>query len=65
MKSLFAFDIDGTLYNSEKKILEHTKEALHALQKDGHIVMIATGRSESQAAPIIKELNLDSYITCK
>lgn len=64
MKSLFAFDIDGTLYNSEKKILEHTKEALHTLQKEGHIVMIATGRSESQAAPIIKELNLDSYITC-
>lgn len=61
---LFAFDIDGTLFNDKKEILPSTKEALSSLQKNGHFVMIATGRSLKQARPIIDELKLTSYLLC-
>lgn len=63
-KSLFAFDIDGTLLNTKKDILPSTKEAIAILQKHGHFTMIATGRSLKKAQPIIDDLNLTSYILC-
>lgn len=63
-KKLIAFDIDGTLLNSNRQPLESTIKALDLLRKDGHIVTIATGRSYFLAENVIKQLNFDNYILC-
>lgn len=57
-KKLFAFDIDGTLLNDEKKILHSTKIAINSLINKGHIVCLATGRIPIQTIDIIRELGL-------
>lgn len=44
MYKLIAFDIDGTLVNSEKKVTPATKEALHKLHNAGIHVVISSGR---------------------
>ena len=43
-KKLIFFDIDGTLYNSDKKVPAKAQEAILKLKDEGHIVAIATGR---------------------
>ena len=48
---LFAFDIDGTLLDSNKQALDSTREALEKLRKAGHLVTIVTrGRSRIPCA---------------
>ncbi|WP_267624010.1 HAD family hydrolase, partial [Enterococcus faecium] len=37
-RKLFAFDIDGTLLDSNKQALDSTREALEKLRKAGHLV---------------------------
>lgn len=63
-RKFFAFDIDGTLLDSNKKPLSSTIEALATLRKAGHFVTIATGRSRFHAQEIIRVLNFDNYILC-
>ena len=41
---MVAFDLDGTLLNSEKKISEVTKKALEQAIEQGIVVLPATGR---------------------
>ncbi len=59
MKTLFLFDVDGTLYdNSQNKIHESTLKALDALSSNpNYIIGLATGRSPVQlevVKPILK-----------
>ncbi|KAF1304452.1 HAD family hydrolase [Enterococcus saccharolyticus] len=63
-RKLFAFDIDGTLLDSNKQALPSTKKALAKLREAGHIVMIATGRSRYLANTVIQELGFDHYVLC-
>lgn len=63
-KKLFAFDIDGTLLNSQLKPLESTRLAIEKLREQGHYVTIATGRSRVLAKPIIENLGFENYILC-
>lgn len=44
-KKIIFFDIDGTLYDHDKKIPESTKRAVHLLKEKGHHLFIASGRS--------------------
>ena len=45
-KKYFFFDIDGTLTdNRTHKIVPSAEKTLHALEKNGHFVAIATGRA--------------------
>lgn len=37
-------DIDGTILNSDKEIPQSTKEAIQEAKRQGHHVIIATGR---------------------
>lgn len=63
-RKLFAFDIDGTLLNSEKCPLESSIEALRKLRQQGHLVTLATGRSRFLAQDVIRELDFSNYILC-
>ncbi|MFV0560677.1 MAG: HAD family hydrolase [Enterococcus sp.] len=63
-RKLIAFDIDGTLLDTNKRPLESTMDALEELRKAGHLVTIATGRSRFHAEPVIKELEFTNYILC-
>jgi Cof subfamily protein (haloacid dehalogenase superfamily) len=62
-KSIIFFDIDGTLLNHEKQLPTSTKNAIRALQGQGHEVAIATGRAPFMYEEIRKELEIDTYIS--
>lgn len=63
-RKLIAFDIDGTLLDSNKQPLESTLEALRQLRQAGHFVTLATGRSRFLAREVIRELAFENYILC-
>lgn len=44
MYKLFAFDIDGTLVNSDKQVMARTKQAMARLHEEGKYVVISSGR---------------------
>lgn len=57
------FDIDGTLYNHNKKLPESAKLALEQLKKNGVFVAIATGRAPFMFKNLREELDIDSYVS--
>lgn len=61
MKKLIAVDVDGTLINDEHKITERTKKALIEAQKQGHKVVIVSGRSPQGVVDYARELEMDVY----
>lgn len=63
-RKLFAFDIDGTLLDSQKQPLDSTIEALQALRRQGHLVTVATGRSRFHAQEVLYDLEFNNYILC-
>ncbi len=46
-QKLIALDLDGTTLNNQSLLSVRTKNVLARLQKDNHLVMIATGRPET------------------
>lgn len=56
---LVAIDLDGTLLNKDKIILERTKKALIEASKRGVYVVLASGRPIKGMLRLIKELELD------
>ena len=60
-QKILVLDIDGTLTNSQKEITPKTKEALLEIQKQGHIVMLASGRPTPGMLRYAKELELAAY----
>ena len=63
MKKLLFFDVDGTLYNSEKKLPASTKEAMFQARANGHELAIATGRAPFMIQQLLDELEIDTYVT--
>ncbi|MFC7685573.1 Cof-type HAD-IIB family hydrolase [Ureibacillus sp. GCM10028918] len=63
MTSIIFFDVDGTLYNSEKKIPDSAKKAIEAARNNGYEIAIATGRAPFMIQSILKELEIDTYVT--
>lgn len=61
MRKVLVLDLDGTLTNNEKKITPKTKEAVMRMQREGHIVVLASGRPTLGTIPIAKELELGRY----
>ncbi|MEC9475655.1 MAG: HAD family hydrolase [Planctomycetota bacterium] len=51
-------DLDGTLLQDSGKILPRTRDALRRISGQGIHVMIATGRSEQSAKPVIEDLGI-------
>ena len=63
MEKILFFDVDGTLYNSEKRLPTSTKEALFSARRNGYEIAIATGRAPFMIKSILEELEIDTYIT--
>lgn len=61
MVKLILVDIDGTLVNDDKKILNRTKKALIECQERGIKVVIASGRSPNGISNYAQELDLAKY----
>ncbi len=59
---LIALDLDGTLLSDEKTISNRTKQTIAKVKKNGHIVVIATGRPFRASVQYYKELSLNTPI---
>lgn len=59
-QNLIAIDLDGTTLNNQSIISNKTKSVLETLQKDGHIVSIATGRPFRSSGHYYRQLRLNS-----
>lgn len=57
-KYLIALDLDGTLLTDEKKITPKSKEMIRFLIDQGHVVVIATGRTNRLSIAYYEELGL-------
>lgn len=58
---LLVLDIDGTVTNSEKEVLDKTKDAVVRIQKQGVKVVLASGRPPEGIYPVAETLQLDQY----
>jgi len=63
MKKILFFDVDGTLYNSEKILPASAKEALFEARRNGYELAIATGRGPFMIQPLLEELDINTYVT--
>ena len=64
MKRIFFFDIDHTLLDHRTfTIPESTLNAIDALRRNGHTIVVATGRSRAQAQPFARQVQPDYLIT--
>ena len=61
-KYLIALDLDGTLLNDAKEITPKTRDFLNELGRDGHHIVIATGRPLRAAIDYQKELGVSAPI---
>lgn len=59
-KYLIALDLDGTLLSDWQTISEPTKQYLKSLSKQGHKIVIATGRPFRSSERFYDELELDT-----
>lgn len=63
-KFLIAIDLDGTLLNKKKKISFANKRYIRKLQKEGHIVVLASGRPSRALLHYQRILGLKSPVIC-
>jgi len=63
MKKIVFFDIDGTLLDHDKNLPISTRQAINILKENGVFVAIATGRAPFMFTSLIKELEIDSFVS--
>lgn len=61
MKKAVVLDIDGTLLNSKKQIMDKTRKALINLQKKGHMLVLASGRPTSAMLKLADQLEMKKH----
>lgn len=61
---LFCTDIDGTLYNSEKRVSEQNREAIEYFKSEGGIFTFITGRVPSTATSIYNTVKPNGPYGC-
>ncbi len=59
---LICLDLDGTLLTDENTIGDYTNRVVQELKRQGHYVMITTGRPYRASVPYYKELRLNTPI---
>ncbi len=62
-QKIIFFDIDGTLYDHDKKLPFSTKQAIFDLKDKGHVVAIATGRAPFMFNDLLDELEIDTFVS--
>jgi Cof subfamily protein (haloacid dehalogenase superfamily) len=60
MKHLLSLDLDGSLLNKKGNLSEKTIKVLTMLKKEGHFIVLATGRPFTGAYPKYLEIGLDT-----
>lgn len=60
-KAIF-FDIDGTLVNFQGEMPDSTRRALRQVQKNGHRIILCSGRSRFQIYPWLIDMGFDGLI---
>jgi len=58
---VFLVDLDGTLLNAEGKLEIEDIKRIKRIQKEGHTIVICTGRTEKEAQSIIQDLEIEKY----
>lgn len=61
---VIAFDMDGTLLNNKKKVSFLTRLYLKKLTKEGHIIILASGRPSRALWKYYHQLNLKTPMIC-
>ncbi len=64
MYQLVAFDMDGTLLNSNKEITEESKAAIQKAAMAGKSIAISTGRSIAEVRDTLEILPQVRYVSC-
>ncbi|MBM7648295.1 Cof subfamily protein (haloacid dehalogenase superfamily) [Bacillus ectoiniformans] len=64
MIKCIATDMDGTLLNGKMDVSEQNREAIKKAQSEGVEVIVATGRSYSEARFALDEADIDCPIIC-
>lgn len=59
--SVFVIDLDGTLLSESGELEDHVVLSLIKVQKMGHRIIVASGRTYSEAIAIIRKLELEKY----
>lgn len=62
-KGVVFFDLDGTLFDDDKRVSDRNLLSLDMLRENDILPVIATGRNQFEIADLIKEGNFDSFIT--
>lgn len=62
MKKALFFDIDGTLVNFQGRMPDSAKQALRQVQKNGHQIVLCSGRSVCQIYPWLLDMKFDGII---
>ncbi len=60
-RKMLVLDIDGTLTNSKKEITKKTEAAVKEIMKEGHVVVIASGRPTPGIMGVCDTLELEKY----
>lgn len=60
-RKILALDLDGTLTNSRKEITAKARQAIREIQKQGHLVVLASGRPTPGAQAVADQLKLYQY----
>lgn len=62
---LIAIDIDGTLVHDDGFLSPRVVEQVQRVRELGHEIVVATGRSASQAIPVISDIGIaDGFAVC-
>lgn len=62
MRKIIFLDVDGTLVNYENKLPASAVTAIRQARKNGHLVLICTGRSKAEVYPELWDIGLDGMI---
>lgn len=64
MKKIIFFDLDGTLLNDKKEILEESKIAIQKAKENGIQIVLCSGRQKSIVNPYRELADTGRYIIC-
>ena len=59
-----ATDLDGTLLRSDRSVSDRTRDAIHAAEDAGILVVIATGRPPRWITPVAEQLGDRGLVVC-